>query len=623
MKKIISLFAFVFLLGEVPDAQSLLPMPRNYEHAYNNGTRSATGRPGDKYWQNHATYNIQVNFSPTTRIISGAEEVVYTNNSPDTLEQVWFKLYPNLYQQGVQRDLALNAADVGEGVRIEGVMIDDKTVSDESVRINGTNMQVATTSILPGEKVKFNIHFSYILNKTSHTRTGMVDEESAFIAYFFPRIAVYDDVDGWNRIPYQGTLEFYNDFCDFDVAVTVPQNYIVHATGTLANPEAVLQTSYIQRIKTAEQSDGITKIIDTTDLAAGNITLQNATNTWVFHAENVTDFAFATSNHYVWYASSIVVDPANKRRTRVDAVFNPEHKDFFEVVDFARQTVDIMSYTFPAWPFPYEHETVFDGLDQMEYPMMVNDNPLDERDQTIELTDHEIFHTMFPFYMGTNETRFAWMDEGWATLGEWLLSPMIDTTIRDDYGMGTYNMAAGSTVDLPITTLSTQTTGTAYFTNAYPKPALGYLYLKDMLGDSLFLKGLHYYIDQWHGKHPIPYDFFYCMNTGTGKNLNWFWQSWFMNDGYPDLALESVKQRGNKYTVTIASKGSKPVPVHVTFYFKDGSTERYHQNISCWQNGNKTCTFQVTFAKELRKVVLGDLHDADIDASNNVYETGR
>ena len=231
----------------------------------------------------------------------------------------------------------------------------------------------------------------------------------------------------------------------------------------------------------------------------------------------MTDFVFAIANHYIWKASSLVVDPATGRRTRVDAVFNPSHADYYEVVDFARKTVQAMSYRFPKWPYPYPHETVFDGLDQMEYPMMVNDNPLSDRASAINLTDHEIFHTMFPFYMGVNETKYAFMDEGWATIGEWVISPLIDPTVTDKDGVDDYSRLSGREDDLPIITLSTQEMDNAYYLNSYPKPGLGYLYAKDLLGDSLFLKGLHHYIETWHGKHPIPSDFFAAMNAGTGQ----------------------------------------------------------------------------------------------------------
>lgn len=618
MKIAFTVFILAFFITTT-SAQTL-PVARNYQAAYDNGTRSTNGTPGKNYWQNTAAYSIDVNFSPMKRIVSGTEEITYTNNSPDTLHQVWFKLYPNFYKEGTPRDQEVKKSDLNDGVRIEKFSINGIQHVQDNLHITGTNMITKIPALLPGEKMKFNITFSYILNKTSHVRTGMVDESSAFIAYFFPRIAVYDDIDGWNRIPYTGSAEMYNDFCSFNVNITVPKDYIVCATGNLLNADEVYNPQVVQRIHAAENNDGITKVIDTTDLQNGSITAQHTTNTWRFSADSVTDFVFATSNHYVWYASSLEVDPTTKRRTRVDAVFNPEHKDYFRVIDFARKTVELMSYTFPAWPYPYPHETVFDGLDQMEYPMMVNDNPLEDKADEIELTDHEIFHTMFPFYMGINETKYAWMDEGWATIGEWLLSPMIDSTIDpDDYGMYPYNSAAGDDYDMPITALSNQVSDNTYFLNSYPKPAMGYLYVKDMLGDKLFTKALHYYIEQWHGKHPIPLDFFNCMNAGSGINLNWFWKKWFYEDGMPDLAISNVKRNGKKTTVTVQMKGNKPVPVHLTIYYTDGSTQTLHQSIAVWEKSNTT-SLDFTSGKTIEKIVLGDVHDADIDAGNNEWK---
>ena len=613
-------------------AAQTLPVARNYQSAFEKNTRSADGKPGVNYWQNKASYNINVIFTPATRIISGSEEIVYTNNSPDTLNQIWFKLYPNLYQKGAIRDMAVSENDLTDGVHIEKILVNGKETTNsawknfyypaDSIKTKnpGTNMNLKIEPLAPKQSIHFTITYSYILNRGSHIRTGMIDDSSAFVAYFFPRIAVYDDIDGWNQIPYTGNEEFYNDFCSFDVNITVPKNYIVCATGNLLNANEVYNAQIVQRIGEAEKNDAVTKVIDTTDLSTGNITAQNNINTWKFKADSVTDFVFATSNHYVWYASSLIVDPATQRRTRVDAVFNPEHKDYFNVINHARKTVELMSYTFPAWPFPYPHETVFDGLDQMEYPMMVNDNPLEDNADEIELTDHEIFHTMFPFYMGVNETKYGWMDEGWATIGEWLLSPMIDSTIApDDYGMDAYNLNANYDFDIPITTLSTQQHGESYFLNSYPKPAMGYLYIKDMLGDELFTKALHYYIEQWHGKHPMPLDFFNCMNAGSGKNLNWFWKKWFYDSGVPDLAITGVKQSGKKVIVTIQMKGSKPVPVHLTVYYKDNTTEALHQSIAVWENSTVT-SLNFTSNKSIEKIVLGDVHDADADADNNVWE---
>ena len=610
----------MLLLGTCGYAQDQLQMPRNIRQAYDKGTRSADGRPGQNYWQNTADYTIKVTFDPTTRLLSGTVDIDYLNNSPDTLRQVWFKLYPNFYQKGAARARSIHPNDVNEGVQIQQLSINRKATEVAKLRVEGTNMPVQIQPLAPKGRARISLTYSYTLNEGSHNRTGQVDEGSHFVAYFFPRIAVYDDIDGWNRTPYNGAQEFYNDFCNFKFEVTVPKNYVVWATGDLTNASEVLQKKYVKRLEQAEKKDAIITIIDSTDLKRHDVTVQQPQNTWKFEAKKVTDFVFATSDRYMWKSTSLVVDPKTKRRTRVDAAFLPTQKDFYEVVDFGRKTVEAMSYTFPRWPFPYPHITVFQGLAQMEYPMMVNDNPIEDRAETIMLTDHEIFHTMFPFYMGTNETKYGWMDEGWATLGEWLITPLIDPTIIDDYGVAPYGAVAGTEIDLPIATLTTQQNGTTMFLNSYPKPALGYLYVKDMLGDELFLKALHFYIGQWNGKHPQPYDFFNAMNTGSGRNLNWFWQRWFFEDGYPDLGIAGVQQQNGEYAVTVEAVGTKPVPVDLVVTYADGSTSTLHQDVSVWENGNRTTLLTFRPAKQVQKLELRGTYVPDSNPANNVHE---
>ncbi len=304
-------------------------------------------------------------------------------------------------------------------------------------------------------------------------------------------------------------------------------------------------------------------------------------------------------------------------------MYNPSHTDYDDVVKEARSTVEYMNFRFPKWPYPYNHETVFDGLDKMEYPMMVNDVPEHGPLESFSLTSHEIFHTMFPFYMGINETKYGWMDEGWATLGEWLLTPMYLPGVIDRFAIEGYNAAAGKEIDLPIMTPSTQLQGiyyedeSAFSINSYPKPGLGYLYVKDMLGDETFFKALHYYIKTWNGKHPLPYDFFNCMNEGAGVNMNWFWRAWFFDMGYPDLAIAGVKLKQKQ--VVIESKGNKPTPIDITIYFADNTTEQIHKTIDAWKNGNKTVTVSFTSSKPVTKIELGSFFNADIDKGNNTW----
>lgn len=604
------------LLSFIGFAQSL-PVARNIQAAYQKGTRSTDGKPGKAYWQNTADYTLRINFNPETRLVAGTVDINYTNNSPDTLKQIWFKLYPNLYKTGTPRESAISPKDLGEGVIIDSMWINGQLANRSTIGINGTNMIVNRQSVVGGKNIQFRISYHYTLNKGSHIRTGEVEPNAHFIAYFFPRIAVYDDIDGWNRHPYNGRQEFYNDFCDFDAYITVPKNFVVWATGDLQNCGEVLNPIYCQRIQQAERDDAIINVIDTTDDKQA-ITANQPFNTWHYKVSNVVDFAFATSDHYMWQSTSLVVDPKTGRRTRVDAAFNPKHKDYFWVAPDARKTVEGMSYVFPKWPFPYSHITVFDGLDQMEYPMMANDNPVETRAESITLTNHEVFHTMFPFYVGTNETKYAWMDEGWATIGEWILSTYIDSSLIDDYGVVPTERHLGTEADLPVMSLSTENNA-SYFTNAYPEPAMGYLYVKDLLGDSLFTKALHLYISQWNGKHPMPYDFFNCMNTGSGKNLNWFWKRWFFDGGFADLAISSVAKKGNVFNVTVTSKGTKPVPVDLTVTYADNSQSKVHRTIAVWEKGATSVVIPVPANKAILKIELGSTWVPDADKKDNVY----
>ena len=611
----------ILLLCLTARAQPTLPVPRNLRATYVKGTRAESGLPGPNYWQNTADYDLSVSFDPTTRRVAGTVVIHYQNNSPDSLRQLWFKLYPNIYQKGAPRNRAFAPEDVNEGMNISALTINGDGFDVRKLAPEATNLTVPLRRAIGAHRAAtVQVSYSYILNKDSHHRTGEVEPGAAFVAYFFPRIAVYDDIDGWNRTPYTGDQEFYNDFCNFTAAVTVPKDFVVWATGDLKNTAQVLTPKYTQRLQDAERQDAVADIINAADAKRRDVTAPNTTNTWRFEARNVTDFVFATSDHYVWQSTSLVVDPATQRRTRVDAVYNPKHKDFEEVIDFSRKTVEAMSYTFPKWPFPYAHETVFDGLDQMEYPMMVNDNPTATREDAITLTDHEIFHTMFPFYLGINETKYGWMDEGWATIGEWLISSLIDPKLDDDYGVARYAQHADTENDAPIVTLSTQLNGLPVFLNSYPKPGMGYLYVKDLLGDELFTKALHTYIRQWNGKHPMPYDFFNSMNGGAGRNLNWFWQRWFFDGGYPDLAIAGVTKTGPGYDIVVQARGSKPVPVDLAITFANNSTQKLHRTIGVWETGATSVTIPVPTKQALKRVTLGSTLVPDSFPADNVWE---
>ena len=615
--RIVPIVGLLFLCGNRSlYAQTSLPVPKTFQKSYQSGARSISGSPGKNYWQNNADYRISVFFDPAASTLSGELDAEYHNNSPDTLKQLVFKLYPNLYQKQAMRNMPIRPEDLTDGVEIRKLFIGDKIYSQKEVVERGTNLYVRSIHIVPGETAHIHVEYSYPVNKSSFIRTGRVDSGSYMIAYFFPRIAVYDDIDGWNEYPYMGKEEFYNDYGNFDVAITLPGNYSVWATGELENPSEVYAPTIRQRLASAQGSDGITDIITENDLKTGRDMSGKASLTWRFKAIDVTDFAFSVSNHDVWKATSVLVDTPSNRRVMVNTVFNPLHASFLPIASYAHRVIELISYKIPGIPFPYPHATIFEGLDAMEYPMMVNNQPFKGVDG-IEFTAHELSHSLFPFYVGTNETKYSFMDEGWATYTEFTMLKQIDPSAVDAYDLGSVNESAGTEQDMPVITLTPQLYGKARYADKDLKPALALRYLCEMLGDTLFYSTIRYYINQWKGKHPSPYDFFACMNKGAGVNLDWFWQNWYFEKNTPDLAINWVKHVAGGYDVNIVRKGKGMLPIHLLVYYTDGTTYNVTKTVACWRYGNSSLNVRIPGKKSIKTVQLGTSYDADSDTSNN------
>lgn len=622
---------------------SELYIPLNIQEAYEKQTRSMTGLPGSNYWQNQANYKIDVAFDPKSRLLKGEAEITYFNNSPDTLREMYIHLFPNFFKKGQIRDEVVEYSDESDGVTIEEITINlavvDTSKKNEKIIYGPTNLKVILDSLIsPKTQVPINIKWHYIVNEGSHGRTGGVDSTTFFIAYFFPHIAVYDDIDGWDDFHFKGDAEFYHDFGDFDVRITVPGNFVVWATGLLQNPEEVLQEKYLKRFQSAMTSDKkIVHIVNSTEVLQGNITTQNTRNVWQFKAESISDFAFATSDHYLWDATSLVVDTTSGERVFIDVAYNKDAHDFYKVTDIARRSIEYMSFVFPAIPFPFPQITVFNGLSEMEYPMMVNnwtvyneeleDYP-DKENYAVALTAHEIFHSYFPFYMGINESKYAWMDEGWATFADYAITnKLIVNQDESRWGKNSYlifddvyRQIIGSELDLPLLSVSKMTKRPTYSINSYAKPAMFYMLLKDELGEDVFKNTVQEYLRRWNRKHPMPYDFFFTFNQVSGQNLDWLFKPWFFDFGYPDLSIKNVAQKSDDYTIEIERIGHYPVPIHLKLTYEDDSTEIIQEKVSVWKSGDTT--YSVTGSgrnMSIKKVELGAITIPDADLTNNVY----
>ena len=599
-----------------------LYMPRAVRLAYTKkGTRSQDGKPGLNYWQNRGRYNISLTANPPDRTISGSEEITYFNNSPDTLRNPVIRLFLNIHKPGAPR-----AGGAPADYLTSGVAIDSLAVNGQATRwpggvntFTGQRLPLAKP-LLPHDSVRLAFKWHYEISLRAG-REGMLDSTTYYIAYFYPRVSVYDDYNGWDSMVFTDAQEFYSDFNDYDVAVTVPANFVVWGTGTLVNPSEVLQPTALDRFNRSFTSDQTINVATKADLQSKSVTKQS-TNTWRFHAVNVPDMTFNLSDHYVWDAASVVVDDATHRRASVQAAYNDTAADFHYMVQFGRHSLDWFSHNLPGVPYPYEKSTVVQGSADMEYPMMVNDGSTADTVFSRFVVEHEIAHTYFPFYMGINETRYPMMDEGWATALEYFIGIADTGKEKADAFFKRFRVTnwANNTSpleDLPIITPADGLTGGAWGDNAYGKAALGYIALKDLLGDASFRTGLHAFMDRWNGKHPIPWDFFYTFNDVTGRNLNWFWNAWYFSNNYIDMGVSNVTRSGGGYSVTLDNIGGIPAPIDLEAHYADGSSDVIHETPAIWEANPRRATASISTKKSLDAIRLNTGIWLDSDSTNN------
>lgn len=620
MYKFLVTFILTLFISSLVIAQSLY-MPRDIQNAYKKGTRSMNGKPGDKYWQNFGRYNIQITATPPNRTVKGIEEITYVNNSPDTLKRLNMKLILNIHRPGAARFDFANENYLTDGVQIDNFLVNGEAKKWDNEKASGTNRFVSLNKpLLPHDSVKLNINWHFEVSKQSG-REGMIDSTTFYLAYFYPRVSVYDDYNGWDTLPFLDAQEFYNDFNDYTLKVSVPPNYLVWATGTLQNAAEVLQPEFIKRLETSFTSDSVIHIATAQDLKEKNITLQKELNTWIWKANNISDMAVGISDHYDWDATSVVVDDATKRRASMQAAFADNAPDFHFAAQNGRNSLYWLSHNWPGIPYPFPKMTSFQGFADMEYPMMVNDSHEDDIQFAQFVQDHEIAHTYFPFYMGINESRYAFMDEGWATTFELLIGTSEvgkekAEKLYKSFRINDWIHNKATAEDLPIITPSNEQRG-GYGNNAYGKPSLSYFALKDMLGDDNFKKALHAYMNNWNGKHPIPWDYFNSMSTATGRNLNWFFNNWFFTNNYIDLEIKFQSKINTVYTFAINNIGGFAIPFDMKVTYDDGTSETLHKTPEIWQLNEKQVIMTLKTPKKIKEVSIDGGIFMDADERNN------
>jgi hypothetical protein len=615
---------------------------RDIAVAYAKGTRSRDGNPGPNYWQNHSRHTIKLTIEPPSKRIIGEQEIVYTNNSPDPLPILIFRLYMNAHHPAAMREQLVSSEFFTDGITVDNFSIDGvaKAWADPASPLGSVNQPGSTIHgilldkpLAPGASVRITMSWHYDLVKDAGWKEGAIDENSFFLAYFYPRITNYSDFGGWDIAPFTLGREFNNDFNDYDVSVTLPRDHVVWATGELQNPAEVLQPAIAQKLAASRSSDAIVTLATPDDIREGRVTARAEHLTWQWQAKGVPDFAIGLSNDYRWEASSVEVDPATGRRAGVELAYADSATDFETLSASARQTLRWASTQWPGVPYPYPKTTIFLGSADEEYPMMVNDassigNPaaakLGGNVFTEFVAAHEILHTWFPFFMGINEKRYPFMDEGWTTAFEYLrnrevLGPEVSEPLFREFRVSRVSWPSpGASNELPIITphdsLYGQTPVFAF--NQYGKAALGYLALKDLMGDSAFKTALHNFMTRWQGKRPLPWDMFASFNNAGVGNYDWFFARWFFGYNHMDLGIGAVSDA----SVTIRNPGGMPLPFDLAVTYVDGSAERFHRTPAVWQANPQETTIALPSGKPVTGVIIDTGIFEDFQPSDNNWK---
>ena len=656
MNKYISiLFCGLFLLSSSLIAQEKEASNYNYNDAFGhdfytkNGTatRSASGKPGHAYWQNSADYKIDVSLNDITKEISGSETITYTNNSPDALDFLWMQLDQNLFKidsrgksivpiRGSRNGDKGQNFDGGYGINTIKLIYKKGRRSTEvntTYSIVDTRMKVNLPKALEanGGTVGIKIDFSFTSPDYGSDRMGVLETKNGRIftlAQWYPRMCVYDDVSGWNTLPYLGAGEFYLEYGTFDVNITAPSNHLVVCSGALLNPSEVYTQEQQNRLKKAEASDATVMIRSEAEVTQPSSRPTNSpTLTWKFRIENSRDVAWASSAAFILDAARINL-PSGKKSLAMSAypVESVGQDGWSRSTEYTKASIEHYSEKWLEYPYPAAIN-VAGNEGGMEYPGIVFCNYESKNERLWGVTDHEFGHIWFPMIVGSNERLHAWMDEGFNTFINSLSTEVFN---NGEYKERKSNMHRMSSVFVndklePIYTSPDNLKERNLGVLAYYKPSMGLVLLREqILGPERFDEAFTAYINRWAYKHPTPDDFFRTMENVAGEDLRWFWRSWFINSWKLDQAVTGVKYVKNDpkqgAIITIENLEKMPMPVVIELKTKSGKVTRKTLPVEIWKR-NVSWEFKVDTTEELAKVVIDpDYVLPDINSSNNKWK---
>ena len=568
-----------------------VPMTNAIRRAFEAGTRDWSGRPGPNYWQLENDYTIQVRLDPATHTLTGSETITLHNNSPQELQEIMLRLDHNMYRGLVPRAAPWTPAENTDGMVITKLMVNGEAVNlsappadgrgggrgrggaggggaaaPRQLSVSGLQTTLATINLATPIAAKSNATLTIDWRTQlpggpdgrNHRMTQRFEDRLFQPTQWFPRVAKYDDLRGWDTNLYLGPSEFYNNFGRFDVRIDVPAGWIVSGTGVLQNPNEVLTPAQRERLSHVLESDDITTISSAEEVGPGQATAAGDRLVWHLVADRVNDFAWATARKFVWQATRATIP--GKGPVPIHMVFEPDHASLYtNAGPIARHALEFYSKLWAPYPFP--QFTLQDGPSAgMEYPMVINSNQ--------GAADHETGHQWWPMVVGNNETWYGWMDEGFNQYMNILSAADTRKAPANLDGRGqSYGRTSGNEEEPPMMWNANYGGPSMYRFQTYAKTPLMLSSLGGIVGDEAVQKAMSEYTKAWSFKHPSPWDYVNFMNGQLKQNLNWFWYYWLFTTESVDGSIAGVTTTAGKSTVTVRQDGQMPSPVVLQVQF--------------------------------------------------------
>ena len=608
-------------------------LPVTYARALERGTRAASGAPGARYWQQSAEYDLTARLDADARRLEGTARIRYQNNSPDTLPVVWVQLSQNLHKPGVERG---EESEVTGGVELKRVSAGGTTLAETrqgtGYEVNGTMMAVRLPAPLaPGGSVELAIDWAFgIAAAGAGGRMGWSEDNLFYLAYWYPHMAVYDDVVGWQRDPFRGGGEFYADFATYRYTVDAPAGWIVVGTGELQNADAVLAADTRVRLDRVAATDSVVTIVGPADFTSATQPGRNGRLVWTFSADSVRDIAFSVTRESTWDAArSAVGDRDGDGRpeyTRVDAIWRAAAPFWKNAAAYGAHAIGALSrYTGLIYPWSHmssvEAASIIGG--GMEYPMMTLIGDYNTRGDSAlySVIAHEFAHMWVPMILSTDERRYGWMDEGMTSFNE--------NQVRKEFHRGVDTEAGDRNSYLTAARAGTEGEMMRWTDYHYPgagnvasygKPATVLVALRGVLGAETFNRAYREFYNRWAFKHPYPWDFFNTIEDVSGRDLDWFWRSWYYETWVLDQAVAAVTETPGGVIVSIEDRGRVPMPVHLRVTRAGGAVVEQVIPVDVWLTGARRTQVTLPAGGTVQRVEIDAASQfPDVDRTNNVW----